>query len=96
MNRDEYTLEYFWNYNNTGVEGWLVTCKIEPYVGNYVFFPATSYYGATSWNTRYGFFWTTTLLDDRNWAWTNFFFSVTNRDFELKRYIGSSVRAVAN
>ena len=61
-NTDNYTWEWKENYENTGVNGMVVTSKVSGYVGNSIFLPVTGLFnGKSITNDSWGNYWSSDL-----------------------------------
>ena len=96
-NTDNYTWEWKENYEDTGVNGMLVTSKVSGFVGNSIFLPATGLlydtYGRNYYGTS-GYYWSSDLKYS-SVSYPSVFNSYGPSSAELSRCYGLSVRAVS-
>ena len=87
------TWEWQSNYNNTSVNGYLVTGSN----GQSVFFPAAVYRGGSgiSGSGSYGYYWTSSPYSSGNYScYLKFYRGLVDMYCNSNRYLGQSVRAV--
>lgn len=98
--------EWVWteNYNDSGVNGMLVTSKVSGYEGNQIFLPAAGHHDGDdpAHRNRYAHYWSASLYTNgySDLAYAVFFDNSEDRDKVRRngedRYFGGSIRPVMN
>ena len=101
-NADNYTWEWKENYENTGVNGMVVTSKVSGFVGNSIFLPVTGTFygnkGMISSSAAYGYYWSSDLYNSGSAIPLSFGVSTTPGvdDRSIACYYGMAIRAVSD
>ena len=94
-NKDNCTWNWKKNYNDTGVNGYLVTSKKN---GNSIFLPAAGCRVVNSFKSvgSHGYYWSSSLNEKYSSEAYGFYFNsrTVDRDFSINRYFGLPVRPV--
>lgn len=98
--------EWVWteNYNDSGVNGMVVTSKVSGYEGNQIFLPAAGHHDGDdpAYRNRYAHYWSASIYTNgySDLAYAVFFDNSEDRDKVRRdgedRYFGGSIRPVMN
>ena len=96
MDNDKFTWEWFDDYEDTGVAGYVVTSKIEGYAGNSIFLPAAGILseGQSDFVGQGGYYWASDISNPSWRAASLNFGSRTYNPASSSRGNGLSIRAV--